>query len=153
MPLKQPIGTSKSSPSLILIQGVVPLKRSVFLACKMIDKLSSEILMNSFANSIHSLNELLEKDPQKFTTPQHIIDKVCLCVIFSNHVITEDVFFHWFTLVLDSMVELILSNNTLLIFPVLVFEGFSNLHDTWNPSLSSLIIINASFSCIFLTLP
>ena len=81
-------------------------------------------------------------------------DEVSLCVIFSNHVIMEDVFFHWFILVPESMAELILSNNLLLIFPMLVFEGFNNLHNMqWgNPSLCSFIVINASFSCIFSTL-
>ena len=81
-------------------------------------------------------------------------DEVCLCVIFSNHVIAEDLFFHLFILVPESTAELILSNNTLLIFQMLVFQGFNNLHDTrWgNPSLWFFIVINASFSCIFLTL-
>ena len=60
---------------------------------------------------------------------QNINDEVCLCVIFSNHVIIEDVFFYWFILVLDIMADLILSNNTLLISPMLVLEVFHNLHN------------------------
>ena len=33
-------------------------------------------------------------------------------------------------LLLESTAELILSNNTLLVFPMLIFEGFNNLYDT-----------------------
>ena len=96
--------------------------------------------MNCLANSIDSLNKLLEIDGQKFSTSKHINDEVCLCFIFSNHVITEEVSFDWFILVPESMVELILSNNNLLIFPVLFFEGFNNLHDTrWGNPLCGLL--------------
>ena len=62
---------------------------------------------------------------------QHQNTSLMKFVIFSNHVAAEDVFFHWFILVLDSTTELVLSTNTLLIFPMLVFEGFNILNDTW----------------------
>ena len=55
---------------------------------------------------------------------KHINDKVCLSVSFSSQIIAEGVFFHWFILVLDIKAELTLSNNTLLIFPMLGFEEF-----------------------------
>ena len=93
--------------------------------------------MNCLANSIDSLNKLLEIDGWKVSTSNHINDEVELCAIFSNYVITEDILFHFFILVLESTVELVLSNNTLLIFPIFVSDGFKNLHNTrWgNPRL------------------
>ena len=127
---KQPTGMSKCSSPVFRIHGGVPSKRRVFLACTMIDKSLSEIWMNCLVNLIDYLNKLLEIDGYKFSTSKHRNDEVCLCVIFSNHVITEDVFFHWFVLVLESTTELIFFNNTLLIFPRLVFEGFNKLHHT-----------------------
>ena len=106
----------------------------------MIHKTSSENWMNCLANLIGSLNKLLKIDREKFSTSKDINYEVCLSVIFSNHVTTEDVFFHWFILVLDSPVKLISSNNTLLIFPMLVFKGFNNLHDTWGTLLCGLLM-------------
>ena len=47
---KQPIGTSKSSSPLFLMQSVVPSKRRVFLVYIMIGKSSSEIWINCLAN-------------------------------------------------------------------------------------------------------
>ena len=57
-----------------------------------------------------------------------------------NHVTYEDVFFHLVILVLDSPVELISSNNTLLIFPMFVFQGLNNLHNAWETLLCGLLM-------------
>ena len=53
-----------------------------------------------------------------------------LLVIFSNHLMTSDVFFHWFTLVLLMMAWLILSKIVLLIFPMSDFEGFISRNES-----------------------
>ena len=54
----------------------------------------------------------------------------------------------WLILLLESTAELILSKHDLLIFPILVFEWFTNLHDTWwgNYFLWYFIVTDASFS-------
>ena len=50
--------------------------------------------------------------------------------MFLNQSITEDVSFHWLTLVLVRTAVLILSKITLLILPILDLHGFINRHDT-----------------------
>ena len=58
---------------------------------------------------------------------------------FWNQLMTEVVLCHWLTLVQDRMVELILSNSTLLILPIWVLAGFNKRH--WVANKIWLVIL------------
>ena len=64
--------------------------------------------------------------------------------------ITLEVSFHWLTFVISCIYWLISSRITLLIFPILDFEGFIKRHEIFGKSsLWSFIVIYASVSCSF----
>ena len=69
------------------------------------------------------------------------------------HPIIDDIFFHWFTDVIDWTVLLILSRITLLILPILDFEGLIKQHEILfgKSSLWPLIVMYASANWINIT--
>ena len=69
-------------------------------------------------------------------------------LILQDHSITEDLLFHWFTLIFSNMLVLTLSSICLLILPMSVLDGLIRRHAilSGNPSLSSLIEMYASWS-------
>ena len=69
-------------------------------------------------------------------------------LILQYHSITEDVFFHWFTLIFSNMLVLTLSSICLLILHMSVLDGLISEHEilSWNLSCLSLIEMYALLS-------
>ena len=69
-------------------------------------------------------------------------------LILQHHSITEDLLFHWFTLIFSNMLVLTLSSICLLILHMSVLDGLISGHDNLfgNPSLWSLMEMYASLS-------
>ena len=69
-------------------------------------------------------------------------------LILQYHSITEDLLFHWFTLIFSNMLVLTLSSICLLILHMSVLDGLISEHEilSWNLSCLSLIDMYALLS-------
>ena len=127
---KHPMGTSKSSLPNFFNQELLLLNDKRLRACIIIDTFASEI--------------------EKFSISKVVNLYWSFFGIVLYHSITDVEFFHWFILVKETILVIILSNMVLLIFPMSGFDEFINLHDILfgKSSLWSLMVIYDSLSYI-----
>ena len=123
------------------------LNNKVFLAIKFIS--SSVISVICLANWMALESKFLLIHEQNLSMSNIIKDNRSLFSKLLNHSMTLEAFFHFF--VFSCICWLILSTKSLLIFPILYFEGFIKQHEILfqKSSLWTFIVIYVSVSCSF----